>query len=127
VAEALTNAAKHSHASFVHVEINSAHAGDLLQIWVHDDGRLCRPAGGSGLVGLSDRAEALGGRLLMQSNPGRPSIEPSSTIARPGERCPPVVAAIAIPPRRYRQQESEDSSPHQSGTPTGGDARDGRS
>jgi signal transduction histidine kinase len=71
VAEALTNTAKHSHASFVHVEINTANAGDLLQMWVRDDGRGGADlAGGTGLVGLRDRTEALGGRLSVQSAPG---------------------------------------------------------
>ncbi|MCH6172388.1 histidine kinase [Pseudonocardia alaniniphila] len=71
VAEALTNTAKHAHASVVHVEVNTAHDGDLLQVWVRDDGRGSADlSGGTGLVGLRDRAEALGGRLSVQSAPG---------------------------------------------------------
>ena len=73
VAEALTNTAKHSHASFVHVtiKISTAHTGNSLQIWVRDNGRGGADlAGGSGLVGLRDRAEALGGRFSVQSAPG---------------------------------------------------------
>ncbi|WP_170309101.1 AAA family ATPase [Pseudonocardia hierapolitana] len=75
VAEALTNAAKHADASVVHVDINidtaeddAGNAGDMLRVSVRDDGRGGADfAGGSGLVGLKDRAEALGGRLRVRS------------------------------------------------------------
>ena len=73
VAEALTNAAKHAHASIVHVEADTADrdAGAVLRVLVRDDGRGGADlAGGSGLVGLKDRVEALGGRLWVQTAPG---------------------------------------------------------
>ncbi len=74
IAEALTNAAKHAHASVVHVEVDAVEVdeGDgVLRVHVRDDGRGgANPAGGSGLVGLKDRIEALGGRLWLQSTPG---------------------------------------------------------
>jgi signal transduction histidine kinase len=73
VAEALTNVAKHAHASTVHVELDTADgaAGDVLRVRVHDDGRGgANLAGGSGLVGLNDRVEALGGRLWVDTAPG---------------------------------------------------------
>jgi signal transduction histidine kinase len=73
VAEALTNAAKHAHASIVHVEADTADgdAGAVLRVCVRDDGRGGADlAGGSGLVGLRDRVEALGGRLWVQTAPG---------------------------------------------------------
>jgi signal transduction histidine kinase len=73
VAEALTNAAKHAHASIVHVQIDIAHGdtGEVLRVCVHDDGRGgAQVGGGSGLVGLKDRAEALGGWLRVQSASG---------------------------------------------------------
>ena len=73
VAEALTNAAKHAHASIVHVEVDTAEgdAGAVLRVCVRDDGRGGADlAGGSGLVGLKDRVEALGGRLWVQTAPG---------------------------------------------------------
>jgi len=73
VSEALTNVAKHAQASTAYVEVDTAdaHTGDgLLRVRVRDDGRGgADPAGGSGLVGLKDRAEALGGRLRVQSVP----------------------------------------------------------
>jgi signal transduction histidine kinase len=69
VAEALTNAAKHADASVVDVEVDS-HDG-ILGIRIRDDGRGgANPGEGSGLVGLKDRVEALGGRLSVQSPPG---------------------------------------------------------
>ena len=68
MAEALTNAAKHAHASIVHVEVEPADG--LLRICVRDDGRGGADlAGGSGLIGLKDRVEALGGRISLQSAP----------------------------------------------------------
>ena len=66
VAEALTNAAKHAHASFVRVEAEVID-GDL-RVSVQDDGvGGADPARGSGLVGLTDRVEALGGKLSLHS------------------------------------------------------------
>jgi signal transduction histidine kinase len=73
VAEALTNAAKHAHASTVHVQIDAddTDADGSLRVWVRDDGRGgADPSGGSGLVGLKDRVDALGGRLWLHSPPG---------------------------------------------------------
>lgn len=69
VSEALTNAAKHAQASVVHVLVE---IGDgRLVVLVRDDGvGGADPEGGSGLVGLKDRAEAIGGRLLLESPPG---------------------------------------------------------
>jgi PAS domain S-box-containing protein len=68
VAEALTNAAKYAHASLVTVEADVID-GDLL-VSVRDDGvGGANPARGSGLVGLTDRVEALGGKLTLHSPP----------------------------------------------------------
>ena len=70
VSEALTNAAKHSHGS--EVRVKAACAGGLLTVEVADDGIGGAAAGaGSGLRGLADRVEALGGRLTVSSPPGR--------------------------------------------------------
>jgi signal transduction histidine kinase len=69
VAEALTNAAKHARASAVGVEAEIV--GDLLRVTVRDDGvggaALAR---GTGLAGLKDRVEALGGRIILNSPRG---------------------------------------------------------
>jgi signal transduction histidine kinase len=69
VAEALTNTVKHAHATVIDVQVA---AGDgVLRVGVSDDGRGgADPAGGSGLVGLTDRVEALGGRLTFNSPSG---------------------------------------------------------
>ena len=69
VSEALANAAKHAHASAVHVDLDTS--GAILQLAVRDDGiGGANPAHGSGLVGLSDRIEALGGTLEVTSPAG---------------------------------------------------------
>ena len=73
VSEALTNAAKHAHASAAEVEVA---AGDgVLQVCVRDDGSGGADFGhGSGLVGLKDRIEALGGRIWLHSPPGAGTV-----------------------------------------------------
>ena len=69
VSEALTNAAKHSQATVVHVDVE-AHDGSL-RLAVRDDGiGGADRRGGSGLVGLRDRVEALGGALSLRSPRG---------------------------------------------------------
>ncbi|MBJ7339146.1 ATP-binding protein [Mycolicibacterium sp.] len=70
VAEALTNAAKHSQASEVRIRV--ALVDDVLEIEVADDGvgGATSTGGGSGLVGLRDRVEAVSGRLAVSSPPG---------------------------------------------------------
>jgi signal transduction histidine kinase len=69
VAEALTNAARYADASIADVQVQS---GDgLLRVRVCDDGRGGADlTHGSGLVGLTDRVEALGGRLALHSPRG---------------------------------------------------------
>lgn len=70
VSEALTNAAKHAHATVVHVGFETRDA--IARLSISDDG-----VGGaildqgSGLVGLKDRVEALSGRIEISSPPGR--------------------------------------------------------
>ena len=68
--EALSNAAKHSHAS--EVRLAASNQNDALMLEVADDGiGGAGPGGGSGLRGLADRVEALGGQLTVSSPPGR--------------------------------------------------------
>jgi signal transduction histidine kinase len=68
VAEALTNVAKHSHAS--RASLCVAIEGGELAIEVSDDGRGgARPDGG-GLTGLRDRVRAVDGTLLLVSPEG---------------------------------------------------------
>jgi signal transduction histidine kinase len=69
VAEALTNVAKHAQASEVHVSVMAEDANLLMSI--RDDGiGGVDSRNGSGLVGLTDRVEALGGHLQIDSIAG---------------------------------------------------------
>ncbi|WP_440103404.1 sensor histidine kinase [Streptosporangium sp. H16] len=66
-AEALTNVAKHANASVVYVTLDMA--GAAVRLSIRDDG--CGGADygkGSGLIGLKDRVETLGGRLRVASS-----------------------------------------------------------
>ena len=66
VAEALTNAAKYACASQVTVTV--AVDDNHLRLLVTDDGvGGAKPGSGSGLIGLKDRVEALGGQLRITS------------------------------------------------------------
>jgi signal transduction histidine kinase len=70
IAESLTNVAKYARASHANVEVRAL--GDRLLIAVTDDGvGGADTSGGSGLLGLQDRVAALGGRLHIESPPGR--------------------------------------------------------
>ena len=66
VAEALTNAAKHARASAVSVDVEVD--GAVLRVRVCDDGAGgAAVGGGTGLLGIKDRVEALGGRVELDS------------------------------------------------------------
>jgi signal transduction histidine kinase len=65
VAEALTNVLKHSRAEHARVSLSSEHGGLYLE--VRDDGIGGADPAGHGLLGLSDRATALGGSLTVES------------------------------------------------------------
>ncbi|WP_239117204.1 sensor histidine kinase [Planotetraspora phitsanulokensis] len=69
VSEALTNVAKHSRASIVHVDLTIDEY--RLRLSVRDDGiGGADPARGSGLIGLRDRVEVLSGTMDITSPPG---------------------------------------------------------
>jgi signal transduction histidine kinase len=105
VAEALTNAAKHARATTANVQV--AGTDRVLEVRVSDNGRGGADfAHGSGLVGLKDRAEALGGRLWVHSplgagttlditlplhDPGGPPVRPEA--ADPAENVSRGLAA----------------------------------
>jgi signal transduction histidine kinase len=92
VSEALTNAAKHAGASQVRIDLGVDEG--TLRLSILDDGSGgADPRAGSGLIGLRDRVEALGGLLEIDSPPGN------------GTRLDvrlPLVAAHAGPPRLSR-------------------------
>jgi signal transduction histidine kinase len=70
VAEALTNAAKHARTS--EVTVRAGIADGNLRLTIVDNGTGGAVVGrGSGLIGLKDRVEALGGRLDIVSPVGR--------------------------------------------------------
>jgi signal transduction histidine kinase len=69
IAEALTNTAKHARASAVRVEVQAA--AEVVRVAVLDDGVGGADfTSGTGLAGLKDRVEALGGRILIDSPRG---------------------------------------------------------
>src|SRR6266511_227667 len=73
VTEALTNVVKHAQATKAKVDMTLA--GDVLKFEVTDDGRGgADPSGGSGILGLRDRAEAVGGTLFVISPPGKGTV-----------------------------------------------------
>jgi signal transduction histidine kinase len=72
-AEAFTNAAKHASASAVDILVEEADG--TLTVQVRDDGVGGANAGrGSGLTGLRDRVEAVGGRMTLVSRAGTGTV-----------------------------------------------------
>ena len=81
VAEALTNVAKHAGATLARVQVNVQNG--LLSANVVDDGVGGADAtAGSGLRGLADRLDALGGTLTIHSPPGGGTIIRACVPAR---------------------------------------------
>jgi signal transduction histidine kinase len=73
VAECLTNAAKHSGASEAHIEMSTTNETVIVEI--RDNGRGgANLAGGTGIRGLADRVEALGGTFELQSRPATGTV-----------------------------------------------------
>jgi signal transduction histidine kinase len=71
--EALTNATRHARASVVRIAL--AEQDGCLHLSIRDNGAGgADPARGSGLTGLRDRAEALGGSLEVSSPPGQGTL-----------------------------------------------------
>ncbi|MGE5132865.1 MAG: sensor domain-containing protein [Gemmatimonadota bacterium] len=72
-AEALTNIAKHSGATSA--TVTARRHGNLLVVEISDNGRGgADPARGTGLTGLADRVAVAGGRMLLSSPPGGPTL-----------------------------------------------------
>jgi signal transduction histidine kinase len=69
VAEAMTNATRHAHASGMDIDVRVD--GSALVLSIRDDGvGGADTSNGSGLIGLIDRVEALGGHMEIASPPG---------------------------------------------------------
>ncbi|WP_426513447.1 DUF4118 domain-containing protein [Dactylosporangium sp. McL0621] len=84
VAEALTNIAKHARATLACVAVKADER--RVRVTVSDDGvGGADPAAGTGLVGLRDRLEALGGQLSVMSAPGRgTTLQVELPLDKPG-------------------------------------------
>jgi signal transduction histidine kinase len=84
VSEALTNAAKHARAAAVTVDMRIDDS--VLRLSITDDGvGGADPALGSGLVGLKDRVQALGGELDIGSAPGQGTTLRATIPIAPGD------------------------------------------
>ncbi|AXB47754.1 sensor histidine kinase [Amycolatopsis albispora] len=71
--EALANAAKHSGAAAVEIDVRLDRG--WLRLEVRDNGRGgADPAGGTGLTGLADRVAVLDGRMVLSSPAGGPTV-----------------------------------------------------
>ncbi|MGD9934418.1 MAG: sensor histidine kinase [Dehalococcoidia bacterium] len=66
--ESVANAIKHARAT--RIEVEAVANGDHLRLVVRDDGVGGAMLTGRGLRGIADRAEAVGGHLLLESRPG---------------------------------------------------------
>jgi signal transduction histidine kinase len=95
VSEALTNAAKHAEATRVQIDLHVEE--ETLCLSVVDDGvGGAKLSGGSGLIGLKDRVEALGGKIDVTSPPGSgtrldveiPLLADPSVASNPGQLSP---------------------------------------
>ena len=86
VSEALTNASKHANATRVWVSLRVE--DDMLRLSIRDDGVGGADSNrGSGLTGLRDRIEALGGRIKIESPSGSGTlIEVEIPIGGPADR-----------------------------------------
>ncbi|GGM68136.1 DUF4118 domain-containing protein [Dactylosporangium sucinum] len=93
VSEALTNIAKHAQASVACVTVATDERN--VRLSVHDDGvGGADPSGGTGLGGLRDRVEALGGRFSVVSPPAQgTTLTAEIPVAEPD----PVAAAVSVP------------------------------
>jgi signal transduction histidine kinase len=72
-AEALTNVAKHSGATSA--AVTARQHGTMLTVEISDNGRGgADPNHGTGLTGLADRVSVVGGRMLLSSPAGGPTV-----------------------------------------------------
>ena len=100
VAEALTNVAKHAHASLARISVTRAGAHTTID--VSDDGRGgAELGGGTGLRGLTDRVEALGGSLSIQPRRSRHAASGAHPPG-PARRRPALSRAPRARPARPR-------------------------
>jgi signal transduction histidine kinase len=101
VAEALTNVAKHSSAG--HAVVVARIEDGMLRVDVRDDGVGGASLDGTGLVGLQDRVEALGGTITIDSSVG------SGTC---------VVVTLPVATEPDQKIENFPGAPQELGSPT---------
>ncbi len=98
VSEALTNATRHAHASVVCVAVEER--DDMLHLSIRDDGvGGVDPARGSGLIGLRDRVEALGGSFEVSGPRGEGAlilVQLPRRLHRPDDLPPSPPAAVIL-------------------------------
>jgi signal transduction histidine kinase len=82
VAEALTNVIKHAHAR--RAGVTAAVSDGVLRVEVRDDGVGGADPRGHGLMGIADRASALGGRVEIESPPGGGTRVAADLVLPPG-------------------------------------------
>ena len=101
--EALTNAVRHAGASWCRVSVRRlpVQEGALLVLEVTDDGSglVTRRPGGTGLDSMRERAEGLGGELVVDARPGRGTTVQCRlpATARPSPEAPAALLQDAVP------------------------------
>jgi signal transduction histidine kinase len=92
-AEALTNTAKHAHATTADIHVTAT--SHTLHIRVSDNGQGGADfTNGTGLIGLKDRTEALGGQMQLHSPPAAgTTLDITLPLDDPGRSGPPAWAA----------------------------------
>ncbi len=116
VSEALTNTTRHAHATRANVAVEQDDA--RLHLSIHDDGvGGADPTAGSGLVGLRDRVQALGGTLDVTSPRAKARRSSSSFRCNPTDRsaCPAMrgrCRGSALARLRFYERIAAQSGPH---------------
>jgi signal transduction histidine kinase len=94
--EAITNAVKHAHASVIELHVDFRD-GELT-LSIRDDGvGGADPSRGSGIIGLTDRVQALGGTISVVSPPGDGTTVHVQLPADPSAAPGPPRAALSAP------------------------------
>jgi signal transduction histidine kinase len=94
--EALTNTAKHAQASVITMRVDGRDGA--LTLSIRDDGiGGADPSRGSGIIGLKDRVEALGGTISVLSPPGHGTTLHVHLPAVPGAAAPGAAPPGATP------------------------------
>jgi signal transduction histidine kinase len=112
VGESLRNVAQHAHATNAKLDLGYGDAG--ISITVEDDGQGFDPdaavaiaptAGHFGLVGMRERAESIGGTLVVLSRPGQGTIVKATmpyevVAAAPAPEAPSIIEDVEPPAER---------------------------